>query len=302
MSAPLTRFIVMALAVCVPLAARPEPLPRKESNVSIRNEVQLAIDKGLAHLQRTQGADGTWGKVGTTGFVLIAFGSDPRGGDKPSTKEGRFTKTLQKAYVGLRAAFREKGDLREMDEFAWNMPPALIALQRSGDPGDHELVERARRAVGDAPLPEAPETRTLFLWVDPKNRPAGEMPAHATGSALAAWHSLVKSRETGYKSEFRNFGDDPVSRWFQVHYTLERNPEGEGVHRYYLWLTSGFPPGLTSPEGDRVDIPRQVAEKLINEQNGNGSWSGVGEHWTEKDPNLVTAMCVLTLEQVYSQL
>ena len=51
-----------------------------------------------------------------------------------------------------------------------------------------------------------------------------------------------------------------------------------------------------------VDIPRQLAEKLINEQNGNGSWSGVGDHWTEKDPDLVTAMCLLTLDQVYAQL
>src|SRR3954454_1550297 len=100
----LTRFMLI-LAVCLPLAARAEPLPRKESNVSIRNEVQLAIDKGLAHLETTQRADGTWGKVGTTGFVMMAFQRDPRGRGRSFVKGAEFEATLEKGYAGLRQAF-----------------------------------------------------------------------------------------------------------------------------------------------------------------------------------------------------
>jgi hypothetical protein len=103
---------------------------------------------------------------------------------------------------------------------------------------------------------------------------------------------------------------DLVAAWLADHYTLERNPEGDGVHQYYFWLSQilGSPalgcldPDLKLSNGRMVDVARELAEKLINEQNGNGSWSGVGEHWTENDPDLVTAMCLLTLEKVYGQL
>ncbi len=89
MSPLLLRLTLTALGFCLSLTAGAEPPEalqlgseqrvRRESNVSIRNEVQLAIDKGLAHLQSTQRADGTWGKLGTTGFVLMALQRDPRG-------------------------------------------------------------------------------------------------------------------------------------------------------------------------------------------------------------------------------
>jgi hypothetical protein len=94
----LARSIVTALALCLPLAARAEPLPRKESNVSIRNEVQLAIDKGLAHLQGTQRADGTWGKMGTTGFVLMALQRDPQWEGRSSMKGASFGPAVEKGY------------------------------------------------------------------------------------------------------------------------------------------------------------------------------------------------------------
>src|SRR3954470_18019247 len=121
----LTRFL-LTLAVCLPLAARAEPLPRKESNVSIRNEVQLAIDQGLTHLQKTQRADGTWGKVGTTGFALMAFQRDPRGRGAAPGERAEFEATLAQGYAGLRQAFPEKGDLQNMEDFAWNVPPAVL--------------------------------------------------------------------------------------------------------------------------------------------------------------------------------
>jgi hypothetical protein len=295
----LARFILTALALALPLAARAEPLPRKESNVSIRNEVQLAIDKGLAHLQSTQRTDGTWGKLGTTGFVLMAFQRDPRGG-------GKFEAVMDKGAAALRQALAPERDLEKMHEFAWNVPPAVLALSQSRDPGDAALVTRARQAIGAAPLPAAPETRALFLALDPKHRAPGPAPLPLTGSAVSAWLWMVNRHDAKPNSRAAH----ETSAWLSEHYTLERNPAGEGVHQYYFWLSSIFGPkqdGWLSPElklssGETVDIPRHLAEKLINEQNGSGSWRGLGEHWTEKDPDLVTAMCVLTLEQVYGQL
>ena len=311
--------LLTTFAVLLALVARAEPQVRRESNASIRNEVQLAIDKALAHLQSTQRADGTWGRVGTTGFVLMALQRDPRGRGNSLRKGAEFAAALQKGYAGLRQAFPEKGDLQQMDDFAWNVPPAVLALRTDPDDRSVELGNRARQAIGAAPFPQAKETRALFLALDPRNRDPGDWPSPATGSSMAAylWIQLQRVANPAMRGPFHTFREvDFVTAWLRKNYTLERNPGGEGVHQYYFWLSSilgepprpGAPPILAVPSvldsanGVTVDIPRQLAETLINEQNGNGSWSGVGDHWTEKDPDLVAAFCVLTLEQVYGQL
>lgn len=306
----LARLLLTALVSCLPLAALAEPPARRESNVSVRNEVQIAIDKALAHLQETQRADGTWGKLGTTGFVLMGYQRDPRRLDNTLAKSARFEGTIEKGYAALRRGLPEKGDLQKVEDFETNVPPALLALRFSGDDQDRALLERGHRAIGVAPVPKVPETRALFLAIDPKNRAPGEMPSPVTGSALAAWvwsvaqHSAHEEKAHGPVKPVQ-----ALANWLQAHYTLARNPEGDGVHQFYFWLsnvlgqpTQGVSPDLKLPTGQSVDMPQQLAERLINDQNGNGSWSGVGEHWTERDPDLVTAMCVLTLEQVYRQL
>jgi hypothetical protein len=308
--------MLTALAICLQGAACAEPLPRRESNVSVRNEVQLAIDKGLAHLQSTQRADGTWGKIGTTGFVLMALWAEPGGrgrlGENRGLAEpGALWSAVEKGYGALERAFPKDGDLQKMEDFERNVPPALVALRGRQV---HTVVDRALPSLAAAPLPPAPETRAFFLFVDPKNRSAGEMPAPRTGSALCAWlmsflfGDLDSSRP--HRSPLAPKARDLVVAWLGEHYTLERNPEGEGVHQYYYWLSqilgrpaAGFlDANLKLASGGTVDVARELAEKLINEQNGNGSWSGVGDHWTEKDPDLVTAMCILTLEKVYAEL
>jgi hypothetical protein len=313
MPAALVRLILLALAVCRPLGARAESLPRKESNVSIRHEVQLAIDQGLAHLQSRQRAEGTWGNVGTTGFVLMAFQRDPRERGRSFSTGADFGATLEKGYAGLRQAFPENGDWKKMDGFAWHVPPAVLALSQSRDPRDMQMVARARQAIAAAPLPETLEARALFLALDPKHRSLGRMPSPPTGSGLCAWLWMLIHHDTGADSHAardRAKSTTAVIEWLSGHYTLERNPEGEGVHQYYFWLSSVLgsrQDGWVAPElqlaGDgSVDIPHQLAEKLINAQKGDGSWSGIGDHWTENDPDLVTALCVLALEQAYRQL
>jgi hypothetical protein len=299
--------LVVTFALLLAPVARPEPPLRRESNASIRNEVQLAIDKGLAHLLGTQRADGSWGKMGTTGFTLMALRGDPRGRGW-ALKGAEFEAPLERGYASLRQAFAVKGGLQKIDDFAWNVPPAVLVFTSSRDKRDVDLVTRVREEIGTAPLPEPAETRAFFLGLDPKNRSPGALPSPLTGSAIAAWlwMSLQHFNYTGVRLK----PAETAAAWLREHYTLERNPAGEGVHQYYFWLShvmgqSPLPPvgpDLKLPDGVIVDIPRHLAEKLINEQNGNGSWSGVGDHWTEKDPDLVTAMCVLTLEQVYRQL
>jgi squalene-hopene/tetraprenyl-beta-curcumene cyclase len=51
-----------------------------------------------------------------------------------------------------------------------------------------------------------------------------------------------------------------------------------------------------------VDWASELALKLINLQQGDGSWSNsTSGRWWEKDPSLVTAYAVRTLEMVHAR-
>ena len=66
------------------LLAADEPIPRDSKNLSLRNEIQLAIDKGLAFLKTQQKDDGSWSAAdpnhpALTALPLVAFQREPSG-------------------------------------------------------------------------------------------------------------------------------------------------------------------------------------------------------------------------------
>ncbi|MSU34099.1 MAG: cycloartenol synthase [Pedosphaera sp.] len=103
--------------------------------------------------------------------------------------------------------------------------------------------------------------------------------------------------------------DDPrvvaVLDWLRSNYTLDENPgmELQGLY-YYLHLmtkalnTRGLDT-LDLKDGRKVDWRREVAMRLINLQQRDGSWSNTNGRWWEKDPNLVTAYAVFSLEIIH---
>jgi squalene-hopene/tetraprenyl-beta-curcumene cyclase len=106
--------------------------------------------------------------------------------------------------------------------------------------------------------------------------------------------------------------DDPrvqaALEWLQKNYTLEENPGlgRAGLYYYYHLAAKGLASAgvrdFTTPEGQKVDWARDLALKLINLQNADGSWVNDTARWMEKDPILVTTYGVLTLEIVHQQL
>jgi len=103
--------------------------------------------------------------------------------------------------------------------------------------------------------------------------------------------------------------DDPrvaaALDWIGRHYTLEENPGqgAQGLYYYYQLMAKG----LTTAEvdqltvqGRKVDWRRELSEKLIALQKPDGSWASENGRWMEKDPNLVTAYCVLALNFLYN--
>jgi squalene-hopene/tetraprenyl-beta-curcumene cyclase len=106
--------------------------------------------------------------------------------------------------------------------------------------------------------------------------------------------------------------DDPrvtaALDWLTKHYTLEENPglERQGYYYYLHLLTKGLAASgvkvLTTADGRQVDWAREVALKLINLQNANGTWTNDTARWMEKDPVLVTSYAVLALEILHRRM
>src|SRR5437867_975767 len=62
-----------------------EPPPHDIANLSLRNEVRLAIDRGLSWLESQQKPEGCWSSLdhpAITALVLTAFARHPMGNDR----------------------------------------------------------------------------------------------------------------------------------------------------------------------------------------------------------------------------
>ena len=55
-------------------------------------------------------------------------------------------------------------------------------------------------------------------------------------------------------------------------------------------------------DGKKIDWSKEIATKLTNLQNPDGSWVNDTARWMEKDAVLVTCYSVMALEIIYNQL
>jgi len=137
--------LVLALAFVVAPTCLPadEPIPRQEKNLSLRNEVQLAIDHGLGFLKTEQKADGSWSATdpnhpALTALPLIAFQHEPSG--KYLRAQPEF---MQKGYAFLRSKAHPDGSIYSRGLANYNTSLALIALLKTGNEADEPLIKSA---------------------------------------------------------------------------------------------------------------------------------------------------------------
>jgi squalene-hopene/tetraprenyl-beta-curcumene cyclase len=80
----------------------------------------------------------------------------------------------------------------------------------------------------------------------------------------------------------------------------------DGLFYYYQVMAKALStygaPELPLADGRKVNWPRELALKLIDLQQEDGSWSNESGRWMEKDPVLATAYAVLTLEMAYREM
>ena len=106
--------------------------------------------------------------------------------------------------------------------------------------------------------------------------------------------------------------DDPrvkaVLDWLQRNYTLEENPGlgGQGLFYYYHTMTKALAAARVSDlalaNDKRVNWREELAMKLMQLQQRDGSWINENVRWWEKDPALVTSYALLSLERLWRSL
>jgi squalene-hopene/tetraprenyl-beta-curcumene cyclase len=96
--------------------------------------------------------------------------------------------------------------------------------------------------------------------------------------------------------------------WLKNHYSVDENPGMgiDGLFYYYQVMAKALStygaPELSLADGRKVNWPKELALKLIDLQQEDGSWTNESGRWMEKDPVLATAYAVLTLEMAYREM
>jgi squalene-hopene/tetraprenyl-beta-curcumene cyclase len=96
-----------------------------------------------------------------------------------------------------------------------------------------------------------------------------------------------------------------VLEWLRGNFSLEENPGmgAQGLYYYYELMTKALTAAnvdkLELADGRKIDWRRDVAMKLLNLQQKDGSWLNDNARWWEKDPALVTAYAVITLSMIH---
>jgi len=115
------------------------------SNVSLRQEVEHAIDKGLSWLEKSQSTNGCWSSPdypAVTGLALAAFelkavGRDP----KPEVE------AVKKGYAYLMSCVQPDGGIYRKDLQSYNTSISLMALVLANRPEYRPAIEKARKFV-----------------------------------------------------------------------------------------------------------------------------------------------------------
>lgn len=103
--------------------------------------------------------------------------------------------------------------------------------------------------------------------------------------------------------------DDPrviaVKEWLGKNYTLSENPGmgAEGLFYYYQTMSKALSAAridrLELADGGTADWRNDLGGALLSRQREDGSWANANGRWMESNPVLVTAYCVMALEEVY---
>jgi squalene-hopene/tetraprenyl-beta-curcumene cyclase len=155
-----------------------------------------------------------------------------------------------------------------------------------------------------------PQNRGGFVYY-PGHSMAGEMELPSGRMALRSYGSISYAGLLSYiYADLKP--EDPrvqaVVEWLGNNFTLEENPGmgPQGLYYYFHTMAKALSlygmDRLEVADGRKIDWRRQLALRLLDLQNADGSWENDNGRWWEKDPALVTAYAVMTLELLHQGL
>jgi len=101
--------------------------------------------------------------------------------------------------------------------------------------------------------------------------------------------------------------DDRVQKafgWIRANFTVQENPElgMQGLFYYYNVMAKALTLVADDTVEDTLGVSHdwrgELADKLISIQGADGSWANENGRWWENNPDLVTAYCIMALEEM----
>ena len=155
-----------------------------------------------------------------------------------------------------------------------------------------------------------PQNKGGFVYF-PGQSMAGETKLPSGQVALRSYGSISYAGLLSYiYADLKR--DDPrvqaVLDWLRGNFTLEENPGlgPQGLYYYLHTMTKALNACgldiLDTKDGRKIDWRKEVALKLMNLQQKDGSWTNENARWWEKDSALVTSYAVIALEMIRRRL
>jgi squalene-hopene/tetraprenyl-beta-curcumene cyclase len=254
-----------------------------------REIFEPAIVKGRKHLIDQQWDIGQKGETDNPNDGGIGYGSKNDRSDMSNTYLAIEALALSKKVI-------EDGKHGQQPDLDWDA--AVTFLSRCQN---LEATNDQEHASDD------PKNKGGFFY-GPQETKAGEDKLPDGRTALRSYGSISYA---GLLSLiYAKLGpDDPrvtaVKEWLGRNYTLDENPGmgAEGLYYYYQTMAKALSAAnidkLQLADGKQVDWRADLAGALLAKQRENGSWANANGRWMESNPVLVTAYCVMSLEQLY---
>ncbi len=150
-----------------------------------------------------------------------------------------------------------------------------------------------------------PDNKGGFVYF-PENSKAGKVKLSDDKEAFRSYGSASYNGLLSFIYAQMDKSDPRVKMvidWLNRHYSIDENPglEQAGLFYYYHTMAKALSIAgvdtIVLKDGKKINWRQDLAKRLLDLQNSDGSWINQksGRYW-EKDPNLVTAYAVITLE------
>jgi squalene-hopene/tetraprenyl-beta-curcumene cyclase len=119
----------------------PQNLPPARGNVSFRQEVQRAIDRGAAWLEKNQDTNGFWSSPehpAVTGLALVALRGAAEAG-------GRDANVMRRGYEYILSSVQPDGGIYRKELANYNTAISMLALMAANRAEHHPIILNARR-------------------------------------------------------------------------------------------------------------------------------------------------------------